>query len=171
MQCQKLRANLVFRCAVQLSHDANDRGFGRNLPNVFQDPPIPGADLFISRNGQTNHVDVLVRFFHDFIETLPQQGTWTVQPWGINHDDLRIITMHQPADGVTRSFWLVSGDRNLLPNQCISQRGLACIWPADEAHETGAETLRGVGVVAVVCHCLNGVVACASDSRLKWIFW
>src|SRR5699024_11836795 len=96
-----------------------------------------------------------------------------VETRGVDDDDLHIFPVHQTANWVTGSFWLVSGNRNLLTNQCIRQRGLAGIWPTDKAHETGAKALRGVGVLSVLSCCFSSCIVCsritcALFGRITW---
>ena len=150
MQGQKLGAYLVLAGLIQLGDDADDRGLWRDAAHVFQDPAVTRANLFIGRDGQADNVHIGIGIFHYLVEALAQKGAWAVQTWRIHDDNLGIIAVHQAANGVAGGLRLVSGNRNLLPHQGISQRGLAGIRAANKGHEAGTESFRGIGVLRII---------------------
>ena len=150
MQGEQLGANLVLGCLIQLGDDADDGGLRGDLADVLEDPAVTGANLLIRGDGQADDVDVGIRVFDNFIEALAEQSARAVQAGCVNEDDLRILAVHQAADGVAGGFRLVSRDGDLLPDQGVGQGGLAGVGAADEGHEAGAEALRRVGVLRIV---------------------
>ena len=150
MQGQQLGANLVLGCLIKLGDDADDGGFRRDLANILQDPTVAWADLLIRGDGQADDVDVCVGVLDYLVEALAEQSARAVQAGRVDEDDLRILAVHQAADGVAGGLGLVSRDGDLLPHQRVGQGGLAGVGAADERHEAGAEALGRVGVLRVV---------------------
>ena len=177
VQGQKLGAYLVLAGLIQLGDDADDRGLWRDAAHVFQDPAVTRANLFIGRDSQADNIHIGIGVLDYLVEALAQQGARAVQARRIHDDDLRILAVHQAANGVAGGLRLVSGNRNLLPHQGIGQRGLAGIRAPDKGYEARAETLRGIGVLRIIkrgCrilgafrHGIIGVFWKALECRLK----
>ena len=150
VQGEQLGADLVLGSLIQLGDDADDGGLRGDLADVLQDPTIAGANLLIRGDGQADDIDVRVGVLDYLVEALTEQCSRAVQTGRVDEHDLRILAVHQAADGVAGGLGLVSRDGDLVPHQRVGQGGLARIGAADERHEAGAEALGRIGVLRVV---------------------
>ena len=135
----QLSGDPIARHLVDLCDHNHQRGPGSHIADLLEDPPVPRSDRLIGGNAPPDHVDVAVGVAHQIVEPLPEQGARTVQPRGVDKDDLKVLPVHDAADGVPRGLRAVGGDRPLLPHQGIGQRGLTGVGPTDETHESRAE--------------------------------
>ena len=105
---------------VDLGHHSNFGNPGRH-GHIGEDVPIAGPGSFISGNTKSDDVDFGPGFAHDFIEALAQERAGLVHTGGVNQNQLRIRTMDDTANGMTRCLGAIRGNRDLLSNQCIGQ--------------------------------------------------
>src|SRR5699024_10948277 len=81
-----------------------------------------------------------------------EQGARAVQARGVHDHQLGVGAVHDAAHHVPGGLRPVGGDRDLLADQRVGQRGLAGVRPAHEAHESGAEPCGAAVVVGVDSH-------------------
>ncbi|SLH33852.1 Uncharacterised protein [Mycobacteroides abscessus subsp. abscessus] len=145
---EQLLGDLLSAHLVDLGDHAEQRRLRRHLLDLLHDPPVARADLLVGRDADRDHVDLGIGVAHQVVEPLAEQRARPVQARGVDQDELRVLAVHDAADGVAGRLRARGGDRDLRTDQRIGQRRLAGVRPADETDETGTES----GVRAPLSH-------------------
>ena len=134
---------------VGLRHDRDDR-LVADGGELGGDELVARADLLVGREAEADRVDLGEGVGDEFVEPLPQQGARAVQARGVDQDQLRVVPVHDAADGVARGLRLGRGDRDLLADQGVGEGRLARIGPPDQHRETGAVAAVGCFAVGLI---------------------
>ena len=110
-----------------------------HLGELLDEEPVARADLLVGREADRDHVDLGPGAGHQVVEPLPQQRPRPVQPRGVDQDQLGVGPVHDAAHHGAGGLRPRRGDRDLGADQCVGQRRLAGVGPADEAGEAAAE--------------------------------
>src|SRR5699024_10993963 len=82
----------------------------------------------------------------------PQQRAGSVQSGGVDHDELPVLAVDDPADRAAGGLRAPGGDRDLLADQGVHQRGFAGVGAADHRGEARTKTHSSSSLVtATVC--------------------
>src|SRR5690606_5679281 len=88
---------------------------------------------------ERDDVDLLQGVPHEVVEPLAEQRPGTVQPWGVDEDELGVGPVDDATHDVPRRLRSTGGDGDLLPDKGVGQRRLAGVRPPDEAGEPRTE--------------------------------
>src|SRR4029453_19085705 len=130
MLCHPLR-----RSEIGFGRDRYQAWFSRQRSKLTDQVSIARADPLVGWKTHSHHVYLRPGGPDDIVEALAQQGSWLVQTWSVDQDELGIRPMHDAADGVPRGLRLCRGDDDLLADQRIGQRGFAGIGAAHYGSE------------------------------------
>ena len=109
----------------------------RTLASSLTRNRSPGPGFSFGREAHGHDVDLGPRAVHQVVEPLAEQRARTVQPRGVDEDQLGVRAVHDPAYDGPGGLRLRGGDRDLRADDRVGQRGLAGVGPADEAGEAG----------------------------------
>jgi hypothetical protein len=129
----------LVRChEVGLRDDGNLRG-SADLGDLRRDEPVARPHLLVGGHAEADDVDLGPGRADDVVESLAQQSARTVQARRVDKDQLAVVAVDDPANGVARRLRLAGRDGDLVADQRIHESRLAGIGAADEAGETGPE--------------------------------
>src|SRR6185312_6669556 len=167
---EQLRGDRPPGYLVGLGHDDDQRRVRCDRADLLADPPVPWADLLVGRDAKTDDVDLRVGVRHQVVQALPQQRARSVQAWGVDKDDLEVLSVHDAANRVPGGLRPVRRDGHFGADQRVGQRRLAGVRPADEADEAGPELAFAharsrFGHCTVPARSVTMTVASADSSR------
>ena len=79
---------------------------GKLLAQAAEDPPVPGADLLVGRQKESDSIAVRQGFVNDIIKPLSQDCPRPMYPGGIDQDDLAGSCGDDSTDSFTCGFRL-----------------------------------------------------------------
>ncbi len=124
------------RDGVDLGGERDECRLVLELQDFAEDVLVTGTNAFVGREAHTDEVDFSPSVVDEGVESLAEQGAWLVEARGVDEDQLAVFAGDDTAHRVARGLRLRRGDGDLLPDQRVRERGLACVRAADEARET-----------------------------------
>ena len=109
----------------------------RTLASSLTRNRSPGPGFSFGREAHRHDVDLGPGRRDQVVEPLAEQRARTVQPRGVDQDQLGVGAVHDAAYDGPGGLRLRGGDRHLGADDRVGQRGLAGVGPAHEAGEAG----------------------------------
>ena len=131
----------VGRDEVGLGGDGQHR-LASQPGDLAHEEAVAWSDALVGGQAQADGVDFRPGRTDEVVEPLPQCRPWLVQPGGVDQHELRVVTVHQPPDGVPGGLRLRRRDGDLAAHDGVGKRRLPGVGPADETGEARAESAR-----------------------------